>query len=122
MGARAQLFTGLPAPSGEIRRDARRDAAVGDQHRLLPDPDRRHAGCDHTGEFCRVCRTDARGLGAGRYCGAMTPSSDRGSRMIETRCVMVRLPSLGLPSCRRSAPRHASSQNRNHRSRTSRDS
>ena len=36
------LFAGLSASSGEVGRDAGRDAAVGNQHRLLSGPDARH--------------------------------------------------------------------------------
>ncbi len=40
---RARLFAGLPPPSRQVGRDPRHDAADGDQHRLLPGPDARHA-------------------------------------------------------------------------------
>ena len=44
----AQLLARLSASPREVRRDAGRDAAVGNQRRLLPAPDARHPGRDLT--------------------------------------------------------------------------
>ena len=47
----------------QVGRDAGRDAAVGNQHRLLPAPDARHQGGDRTGNFAEFSRAHARRMG-----------------------------------------------------------
>jgi tRNA-guanine family transglycosylase len=47
--------------------DAGRDAAVGNQHRLLPAPDARHQGGDFNGNVREFLRTHARRMGEGRH-------------------------------------------------------
>jgi queuine tRNA-ribosyltransferase len=58
-------FARVPASSGQIGRDAGRDAAVGNQHRVLPAPDARHQGRDLTGNIRVFSRTHMRAMGAG---------------------------------------------------------
>ena len=65
MAGDARLFARLSASPREVRRDAGRDAAVGDQHRLLPAPDARHQGRDlRKARFEQFPRTHPRRLGA----------------------------------------------------------
>ena len=71
LAARAQLFARLSQSSRAFRRDARRDAAVGDQYRLLPVADGRHQGRDRDAALRRVLRTDQGWLGARRHSAAL---------------------------------------------------
>ena len=62
----ARLFARLPAPSGEVGRDARRDAAHLEQPRLLPEPDGGHPRRDRRAALRRPRRRNRGGLGARR--------------------------------------------------------
>ena len=65
---RARLFARLSASSGEGERDARRDAAVGDQSRLLPGADGGHARGDRRAPVrASSAPRRAEQLGAGRF-------------------------------------------------------
>ena len=55
----------------KVRRDPRRDAAFGDQHRLLPASDAGHQGRDLERKFRKLPRTHAGRLGARRHRSAL---------------------------------------------------
>ena len=61
----------LSASSREVGRDAGRDAAVGNQHRLLPAPDARHPGRDFARHIRGFPRAHPRRLGARRHRAAL---------------------------------------------------
>jgi hypothetical protein len=84
-------MTRLPASSRQIRRDAGRDAVVGNQRRLLPAPDARHQGCDLAGKLCKLPRTHPRRMGKGRYRAALT-------RRVSA-CSMSVMPTIATISC-----------------------
>ena len=55
----------LPASPREVGRDAGRDAAIGDQHRLLSAPDARHQRRDFAGNFRGILRNAREPTGRG---------------------------------------------------------
>src|SRR5436305_1764049 len=63
----AHLFARVSESSRTRERDARGDAAVGNQSRLLPEADGRHARGDQRGIFRGFPGRDARGVGTRRY-------------------------------------------------------
>ena len=68
LAGRARLLARLSASSGAVGGDAGRDAAVGDQRRLLSASDGRHARGDRQRQLRGVPKTNARRLGARGHC------------------------------------------------------
>ena len=64
----------------KVERGARRDAAVGNQHRLLSAADAGHARCDRRGHVRRVPRERARGMGARRSRPALAVQTNASCR------------------------------------------
>src|SRR5262249_46849484 len=62
----------LSASPRQIGRGAGRDAAVGDQCRLLSAPDGGHQAGDLTADICGILRAHTARMGAGRYPAALT--------------------------------------------------
>src|SRR5437867_1449700 len=107
MARDARLFPRLSAASGPVGRDARRDAAVGNQRGVLPAPDAGHARSDFTGYFCQLPRTYARRLDEGRYTAALARISHsveahRGANQRKLLCSNDFSLIQGAPRCRQS--------------------
>ena len=87
MAGIAKLFARLSASSGAIRRNARRDATLRDQHRILSESDAGHAHGDYRRNLSAVSRADTRRLGARRYRHALMSDCIGKDRINCRRCV-----------------------------------